>query len=219
MADVKSAYYPYERLQDYTTIPRIETLLKKITDYLLDFPSAGYTPPDDNEYPRCRLNKMLFYDGESPLENPLPTPQEKMALVFDPSSPDVPPTEKGYRVYPMIYPTQAQPNGQTTLKIFMSWAKATTSYRIDQAITFEILTNTAYEGNTQHNALSRTYAMACDIIRALNGVNMDGVGTFYFDRRQHSDCEIEPIADKAQNVGYRVTMGVCFMGGEGIPTR
>lgn len=216
MADTKSAYYPYERLQDYTAIPRTDALLKKIVDYLLDLPSAGYTPPDNNDYPRCRLNKMLFWDEESPLEKPLPAPQEKLSLVFDPERPDTPPTGKGYRVYPMIYPTQAQPSGQTTLKIFMSWGRATTSYRIDQAITFEILTNTAYEGNTQYGALSRTYAMACDIIRALNGVNMDGVGTFYFDRRQHSSCEIEPIADKAQNVGYRLTMGVCFMGGEGI---
>jgi hypothetical protein len=55
-------------------------------------------------------------------------------------------------------------------------------------------------------------------MEAFNGVNMDGVGTFYFDRRQHSECGIEPIADKSQNVGYRLMMGLTYMGSENPAT-
>ena len=112
----------------------------------------------------------------------------------------------------MIYPIQAQSEGQTTLKIFMGWAKATSSMRIDQSIGFEVLTNTAYENNSGGTSLSRTYHICVAILRALNGVNIDGVGAFYFDRRQHTECGLEPIADKSQNVGYRLTMALSYMG-------
>ena len=209
-------YYPYRRVQDYATLPHVETFLQKVVRYLLDMPENGYTPPDNNDFPRCRIGKMLYYDGENVLNQPLPTPQQKMNLVFNPLSPDVPPDkDKKYRVYPMIYPVQAQSEGQTTIKIIMGWAKPTNSYRIDQSVVFEVMTNTAYEGNASNNALSRTYAICTDIIRAFNGVNIDGVGTFYFDRRQHTECTLEPISDKAENVGYRLVLGVSFMGGEG----
>ena len=47
-------YFPYQKVADYTTIPDAETLLKKIVDYLLDFPMKGYTPPNDTSTPRSR---------------------------------------------------------------------------------------------------------------------------------------------------------------------
>lgn len=215
-APESNPYYPYERVQDYASMPQADSFLQKIVRYLLDLPENGYMPPDNNDFPRCRISKMLYYDGEDALKNPVPTPQQKLSLVFNPNSPDVPPDkEKKYRVYPMIYPVQAQSEGQTTIKIIMGWAKPTNSFRVDQAVMFEVMTNTAYEGNVKHNALSRTYAICMDIIRAFNGVNMEGVGTFYFDRRQHTECTLEPIADKAENVGYRLVLGVSFIGGEG----
>lgn len=144
----------------------------------------------------------------------LPTPKQKISLIFDPNHPDVAPTDKGYRIFPMIYPIQAQAEGQTTLKIFMGWAKPTNTFRIDQSVSFEVLTNTAYEGNAGGTSLTRTYEICVNIIRALNGVNIDGVGTFYFDRRQHTECGLEPIADKSQNVGYRLTLGLSYYGSE-----
>lgn len=144
----------------------------------------------------------------------LPAPKDKISLIFDPNHPDMAPSDKGYRIFPMIYPVQAQAEGQTTIKIFMGWAKATSAFRIDQSVTFEVLTNTAYEGNAGGYALSRTYDICTNIIRAFNGVNIDGVGTFYFDRRQHSECGMEPIADKSQNVGYRLTLALSYFGSE-----
>ena len=206
-------YFPYRKVADYTTFPDAETLLKKVVDYLMDFPMRGYEPPSDTSTPRSRLIRLLYYDTPHPLEEPLPTPAQKISVIFDPESPDVPPDkEKGYRVYPMIYPIQAESMGRTSLKIFMSYAKPVSEYRAEQGICFEALTNTAYENNEGGISLSRTYRICVEILRALNGVNMDGVGGFYFDRRLHTECGLEPIADRNQNVGYRLTMGITFMG-------
>lgn len=208
-------YFPYQKVADYTTIPDAETLLKKIVDYLLDFPVKGYTPPSDTSTPRSRLSRLLYYDVPHPLDQPLPTPSQKISMVFDPESPDVPPDkDKGYRVYPMIYPIQAESMGRTSLKIFMGYAKPVSPMRVEQSVMFEVLSNTALEGNQATTSLSRTYQICVEILRALNGVNMEGVGGFYFDRRQLTDCGLEPIADKSQNVGYRLTMGLTFMGSE-----
>lgn len=208
-------YFPYQKVADYTTIPDAETLLKKIVDYLLDFPMRGYTPPSDTSTPRSRLSRLLYYDAPHPLDQPLPTPAQKISMVFDPESPDVPPDkDKGYRVYPMIYPIQAESMGRTSLKIFMGYAKPVSPMRVEQSVAFEVLSNTALEGNQATTSLSRTYQICVEIIRALNGVNIEGVGGFYFDRRQLADCGLEPIADKSQNVGYRLTMGLTFMGSE-----
>lgn len=208
-------YFPYQKVADYTTIPDAETLLKKIVDYLLDFPMKGYTPPSDTSTPRSRLSRLLYYDAPHPLDQPLPTPAQKISMVFDPESPDIPPDkDKGYRVYPMIYPIQAESMGRTSLKIFMGYAKPVSPIRVEQSVMFEVLSNTAIEGNQATTSLSRTYQICVEILRALNGVNMEGVGGFYFDRRQLTDCGLEPIADKSQNVGYRLTMGLTFMGSE-----
>ena len=208
-------YFPYQKVADYTTIPDAETLLKKIVDYLLDFPMKGYTPPSDTSTPRSRLSRLLYYDVPHPLDQPLPTPEQKISMVFDPESPDVPPDkDKGYRVYPMIYPIQAESMGRTSLKIFMGYAKPSSPMRVEQSVMFEVLSNTALEGNQATTSLSRTYQICVEILRSLNGVNMEGVGGFYFDRRQLTDCGLEPIADKSQNVGYRLTMGLTFMGSE-----
>lgn len=208
-------YFPYQKVADYTTIPDAETLLKKIVDYLLDFPMKGYMPPSDTSTPRSRLSRLLYYDVPHPLDQPLPTPAQKISMVFDPESPDVPPDkDKGYRVYPMIYPIQAESMGRTSLKIFMGYAKPVSPMRVEQSLMFEVLSNTALEGNQATTSLSRTYQICVEILRALNGVNMEGVGGFYFDRRQLTDCGLEPIADKSQNVGYRLTMGLTFMGSE-----
>lgn len=218
MADAtNNPYYPYSKVAEYTTMPDAEKLLKKIVDYLLDLPMKGYTPPSDTSTPRSRLIRLLYYDTPHPLDQPLPTPQQKISIVFDPESPDVAPDkERGYRLYPMIYPIQAQSEGQTTIKIFMGVAKPYDVNRVEQTVEFQVMTNTVYENNQAGTSLSRTYQICMEILRALNGVNIDGVGGFYYNRRINVECGLEPISDKAQNVGYRLIMGITYMGvGEG----
>lgn len=218
MPDVNSAYYPYERVYDYTNTPRAEQLLSKLVKYLLDLPDTIYTPPDNNAFPRCRLNKLIYWDDADPLSKPLPTPEQKLSLVFDPERPDRPPDpNKQYRIIPFAYPGQhVEYIGRTSLKIYMGYAKPVTDYQIEQAVVFEVLCNDALDGNVYRNVTSRSYDIANDIKNALHGVNMDGVGAWYFDRRQLTSCALEPIYDKNQNVGYVLTMGLTLMGGEAI---
>lgn len=108
MATEYSPYYPYEKVQTgYLTMQGTEEIPYQILQYLLDLPDAnGYVPVDDNNRPRVRLAKYLWYDGAQPLSQPLPTVQEKLSMLFDGDSP-VPNTDeqktahpKGYRLYP-----------------------------------------------------------------------------------------------------------------------
>lgn len=221
IADVNSAYYPYRRVYDYTDLPRANELFSKVTKYLIDLPDARYTPKDDNRLPRCRLNKLLYWDTEDPLNMPLPTPEQKLSIVFDPQRPDKPKdAERQYRILPFIYPGQSiEYIGRTSLKIYPGYTRPSSNYRIDMCVNFEILTNNALENNVYRNVLSRTYDIAVDIIAALNGVDMDGVGGWYFDRRQNTGCTLDQIYDKSQNVGYLLVMGLAIMGGEGADAR
>ena len=83
--------YPYERVQPgYNRMEGAEEIPLKIIRYLLDLPdSAGYIPVDDNSRPRVRLAKYLWYEGVNPLNNPLPTPAQKLSLLFDGENPEV----------------------------------------------------------------------------------------------------------------------------------
>ena len=74
------------------------------------------------------------------------------------------------------------------------------SYRAELSVIFELTTNVNYESASGY-AISRTYAMECALIEALNGVNMNGVGTFYFDRTQHPSCGSWNIDDRGTNLG------------------
>ena len=205
-----SPTYPYQRVSHLQSMRGADALPRKVVNYLLDMPMAGYEPPDDNEYARCRLMKYLYYDDATPLVHPLPTPEEKLALVFDPERPEAPTTEKGYRIYPQAAVAQAQTKAQTILRVYMGPTRCVGEYKTELSLVFEMLSNVAYESNA--TALSRTWAMECAIVDALNGVNMDGVGTFYFDRTQHSSCGSEPIGDLDTNLGRRLILGLSWMG-------
>lgn len=217
---IQNPYYPYHRLEGYNTLPALEDIPYRVRTYLMDMPSAGYTPPDDNRYPRCCLMKYLYYDTPQPLNNPLPTLEQKMSIVFDPEAPDRPPDdEKGFRIFSQSLVHQAQTQGQTIMRIFMGRVLGTSTFRTDASIRIIYLSNASYDANTRTSALSRTFAMACLTVRALNGVNLGaGIGTVYFDRSQHADCGILPVNDESTNVGYQLTMGITMMGDDNAPT-
>ena len=220
MSATESPFYPYERVQGYGTLPALETLPNKLRDYLMDMPSPGYEPPDNNAYPRCALMKYLYYDTPLPLNNPAPTVQQKQSVVFDPELPDRPPdAEKGFRIFSQALVSQAQTEGQTIMRIFMGRILSSSNFRTEASVHIVFLSNVSYDANTRDTALSRTFAMACLAVRALNGVNLgEGVGTLYFDRKQHADCGIIPVNDENMNVGYQLTMGLTVMGDDGTLT-
>ena len=101
---VNAASYPYERVQSgYTRLRGTEEIPIKILKYLMDLPLPGYMPKDDNSYSRCRFWIYLYYDEAKPLDKTLPTIEEKMSVVFNPSFPENQPTQKGYRLIPEIF--------------------------------------------------------------------------------------------------------------------
>lgn len=212
MPNLDMQYYPYERVQAFGTMPQLEQIPYIIRDYLMDMPKGGYTPPDDNRFWRCRLMKYLYHDNARPLDERLPTPEEKLSLVYDPENPDSPPTDKGYRIFTQSMVSQAQTQGQTIMRIYMGRAVPTDSYTTEAGIIILFMSNAVYESNTKTIELNRTFNMACLAMRALNGVNIKGVGTVYFDRRRNGDCNITPIQDETTNVGYRLTLGISMTG-------
>lgn len=203
------ATYPYPRLMEVPKLVGAELIPRKVAQYLLDLPLPGYTPQDDNSLPRCRLMKYLYYDQENPLQQPLPTPEQKISLLYDPEHDTAAPTDKGYRMFPQSYVAQSQLNAQTRIMVYMGRTVAAASQQVELSVIIDILTNVTTEGNAM--ALSRTYAMEQCIIEAMNGVNMGGVGTFYFNRRAHGDCGSMPISDRGTNVGRGITMGLTWM--------
>jgi hypothetical protein len=76
-----SKFYPYGKVQhSFYDLKQLPLLPKQICDYLIDAPGKGYTPPDDNSYPRCRFWKDLYFDGADPLTQKLPSITEKMSV-------------------------------------------------------------------------------------------------------------------------------------------
>lgn len=214
-----SPTYPYRRVYNYFQFGNVDEIQKKVLFYLMDLPSAGYTPPDDNDYPRTRLKKLLYWDDPKPLEKALPTAAQMRSIYFDPGLPDKPAdAAKGYRIFPQPLVTQAQTQGQTILRCYMGpvypySGNRMSSFEVQATVCFEALSNTSLESNSRTDALSRTYSMMCAVVDALNGVNIDGVGSFYFDRTQNTYCGAMPINDESTNVGYRFYLGLTLAGG------
>lgn len=205
-----SPTYPYERDQQYLQFRGEENIPRQVCTYLMDLPLPGYTPPTENDYPRVRLMKYLFHDGVDPLGEPCPTAEQKWEMFFDPEHPTDPPLgKKGYRIFPQAYVAQAQNIGDTSLRCYMGTTIARGVYRAELSVVFEVTTNVNYEAASGY-ALSKTFAMEQAILEALNGVNMNGVGTFYFDRSQHGSCGSWNIDDRGTNLGRRVILGLTW---------
>lgn len=208
-------YSPYEKIYNYWAEPSVEEIPFKLMNYLLLFPSKDCPNPiTTNDNPRVRLVKYLYYDEPMPLNNPLPSIQERRDMIFDPFNPDRPSnTEKGYRVFPMSNTAQANIMGQTILRIVMGQSSWQTPYIATLSVNFQILSNYTLESNTMSTVESRTYAMEQAIIQALHGVNMTGVGTFMTTKSQYSygsrntiNNGSKPVSDDQEMVGRVLTM-------------
>ena len=218
-----SPTYPFEmvqtgflQMQKATEIPLI------VCRYLMDLPTPGYTPPDRNDYPRCRLMKRLWYDDDDPLSKPLPTPQEKLSMLFDGRHPTLNTTEeqaehpKGYRLYPLQWWMQSQIEAQTSLKCYMGRETPLDEFSAQIGLVFEIYVNANLETGMGVGGLSKAYAIENDIKDALHGVNIAGIGVVNYSRRNHGDAGSNPYYDESgTNVGRRLVMSVDFTGGGG----
>lgn len=210
MSDTKSLWYPYHRIQSsYYDLSDSVDIPRKICDFLLDAPKADYMPPDDNRYPRCRFWKYLYYDGEHPLQNPLPSISEKMSVLFHPESPEQAPTEKGYRLIPQIFVKQAQNVAQTRLMVYMGRTlPSSDEMSMSLSVVFSLWTHYRYELNTKNDAYSRLFAIEQALIESFHGVNMAGVGTFFFSKAKHPDCGSRAVFDGNTNIGRELTLAL-----------
>lgn len=212
MVDMLSPYYPYEKvLPGASTFTGLEKFPYQILLYLLDLPdAAGYTPMDDNERPRTRLAKLLWYDGARPLASPLPSPDEKLSLLFDPEHPVVDSQRmreqhpKGYRLYWQKIHGQAQDEAKTMLRCYIGSIQDQSPYVSTVGCYIDITTNVNNETNTETSAYQRSFSIEQCIREALNGVNITGVGAISFARRDHVDNGSTMLWDSNTNVGRRL---------------
>ena len=207
--DPNSLWYPYQKVYPgYYDLTQAHLIPRKVIDYLLDMPDGYYTPPDNNKHPRSLLWKYLYYDGAHPEQQPLPTPQQKMSVLFNPDNPTQP-TEKGYRLIPQKYIKPAQTEAQTRIYVYMGRTIATSDNEVQLSVVFDIYTHYTEQANSRvDDSYSRVDLISDLIIYALHGIAIIGVGGFYFNRARHPDCGSTPFDDGHDNVGRRLVLGV-----------
>lgn len=219
--NMNSDTYPYERVQPgYLRFQGADEVPLKIIRYLLDLPDRnGYLPTNDNSRPRVRIAKYLWYEGENPLNNPLPTPAQKLSLVFDGEHPDINTDEektkhpKGYRLFPQVYWGPAELEAKVVLKCYMGRMYAQSELRATVGLTFEILVNSNMEATTRTDAYARAYSIECALIDALHGVNIAGVGVVSLGRPAHIDNGSSVLHDNGTHVGRMLHMSIDWMEG------
>lgn len=219
---VDSPTYPYEKVHEFGKMEMAAEIPLIICRYLMDLPQPGYTPPDRNDYPRCRLMKRLWYDDDNPLEHPNPTPQEKLSMLFDGKHPTLNTDEeqaqhpKGYRLYPLQWWMPSQIEAQTSVKCYMGRETPLDDTRIEIGVIFDIYVNANLEPSMGVGGLSKAYAMEKDIVDALHGVNLAGIGTVNYSRHTHGDAGSQNFYDESgTNVGRRLVMSITYMAGGG----
>lgn len=189
-----SPYYPYKKvITGANTLRGAEIIPYKILMYLLDLPDAfGYQPHDDNSYPRTRLAKYLWYDTPYPLEQALPTPEEKRSMLFDPEMPDINTDEAkakhphGYRIFAQRMVTQSVLDAKTMLKVYPGRILDTDDFRTIIGMQAEIWCNVNLITNTKTTAYDKCFDIEQCLRDAMAGVDIAGVGTIRFSRQDSS---------------------------------
>lgn len=226
MVSFDSPYYPYEKVATgVLTFNKADEIPYKIVNYLLDLPDAhGYQPVDDNERPRVRLMKYLWYDEAKPLEKPLPTVQQKLSMLWNGESPAVNTDDekakhpRGYRIFPQAFWLPAEFDARTQLKVYVGQVLPYDDYSTEIGLTFELIVNYMNDTNMRTNALSRLYAMETALLGALHGVNIAGIGMISFNRRTHMANGSHAGHDDGTNVFRQVCMSLTWAESDVEPT-
>lgn len=207
--EAESPYYPFYKVVDANTMAGAEELPYIITKYLMDLPSRGYSPPEDNRYPRARLKKLLYWDGPQPLEQPLPTTEQMKSIQFDPERPaQEPDPQRGYRILSQELVRQAQVEPQSLLRVYLGnmsrvWEKNEFVFR--QTVIYNVMVNYGLEGNMGTTSASRAYAIVQAILEATEGVNFGGIGGMVTQ-------QVTKIDDERNNTGYKIYQTVDWHG-------
>lgn len=216
--DFSNPWYPYDRPNPGVLRYRgISEIPGKLIRYLLDLPDAfGYVPADDNSRPRVRLAKLLWYDGAKPLEQPLPTPEQKLSMLWQ-GEVSVLNTDaerlahpKGYRIYGQSFWIPADFTAGSWLKVYTGRILPYSDYYAEIGLTIEIGVNYQQDNNLKTSAYSRIMQMEEAILDALHYVNIDGVGGLHFNRRDHTDDGSHPWHDDGTNVGRTIGLSLTW---------
>lgn len=215
-------WYPYHKVIAANTLKGAERLPYQLLLYLLDLPDAkGYQPIDDNERARVRLAKYLWYDQPNPLNLPLPTPEQKRSMLFDPDAPAPNSDEeqekhpKGYRMIWQRVRGQSQLEAKSLIKCYMGRIYEPRKFVTTIGVYFEVCVNVNLETNTRTNAYQRSFDIEQCIREALDGVNMTGIGTISFSRYDHSENGSDFWWDESSEVGRRMHCSVTWAEGGG----
>lgn len=212
---VDMEHYPYKKVVEANTLKGVEFIPRKLVDYFL-YMNGNASLPDDNSNARCRFLKYLFNDNNNtrPLSSPLPSVEERINAVYNPQAPIKNGNEGDqYHFFPQMYTAQAQLIANTIMRVYMGYIRPIDNMSAACSIVFELMTSVYYD-QLEEEGMSRTYAMLQCVMEALNGVNIGGVGTVYFQSSLNTTCEAYPIGDRGTNVGYRLVM-CCNYTGEG----
>lgn len=223
-----SPYYPFKKvLTGANTLKGAELIPYKILRYLMDLPdAAGYTPQDNNEFPRCRLKKYLWYDTPNPLAEPLPTAQDVRSMLYDPDEPDINSDEmkekhpQGYRLFAQRMVNASALEAKTMLKVYPGRILDTNDFRTVIGMQAEIWCNTNLITNTRTTAYDRTFDIEQCLREALSGVDIAGVGTIRFSRQDSSYNGSEILYTDSAMCGRMVYFSTAWSegGGETIKT-
>lgn len=188
-------FYPYEKpTAGFNTLKGAEFIPYQLITYLLDLPDKDYVPIDDNERPRVRLAKYLWYDEPNPLAQPLPTPKEKLSMLYSGENAMLPTDEdkknhpKGYRLMAQNYTEPSELDARVMLKCYMAREIARNDYKTVLGIDFEVSVNYALDNVTKTMVYSRMFAIHQCIVESLHGVNIAGIGTVHYNKSVHGDC-------------------------------
>lgn len=215
-----SPFYPYKRVINGNIMSGAELIPYKILMYLLDLPdSAGYQPVDDNSRPRVRLIKLLAYDCANPLDQPLPTPKQKLSMVFNGDQPDINTDEQqanhpfGYRLFMQRSIAQSILEAKTMLKIYPGRVLDPTDFRSVIGLQAEIWSNPNLVTNTKTTYYDRIFDIECALRDSLNCVDIAGVGLVHFSRNDGSFNGSENIYGNSGECGRIVYFSAAWMGG------
>lgn len=218
----QNPYYPFKRVISANQLKGAELIPYKILRYLMDLPdAAGHVPFESNDNPRARLMRYLWNDGARPLNGPLPTPQEKLSMLFDPENPDPNTDEekrlhpKGYRIYGQRNIAQSLIEAKTLIKLYVNRVIDDTDFVTSIGLACEIWTDPNLHSNTKSNSMDRTFNIEQCLREALAGVDVSGVGTVKFSRNAGSFNGSEVLYSDAGVLGRIVYFSVLWSEGGG----
>lgn len=211
-----SPYYPYEKVgSGYNTLRGAEDIPYQILMYLLDLPDKnGYEPVDDNSRARVRLIKYIYYDEPNPLAQPLPTPEQKLSLVYNGENAQLTTDEdfqnhpKGYRIYGQQYEMPSETHARTMLRCFMAREIPRSDFKTILGLNFSCIINYGLDNILRTNVYSRMYAIHQCLVEALHGVNISGIGVVYYNKSVHGDSGYTLFHSEGTQIYSDTFMGI-----------